>query len=198
MTHKKQIEKSFAYLVLLVGLISAYSLARIAQGISLNSNRPGQGPCYVEVRGSIAWPGVYGFAKSPTLGQLLEASGGSPSLLSLNKASKLTRIPCLSLVTLSRSATNKVAIQTRQIDAFHRVTLGLKLDLNSETTEGLTAIPGIGIKTAKAIVELRERTGPLKSLDELYQVPGIGRKSIEIISKYVSLTRCSHRTSNCP
>ncbi|MEZ4474015.1 MAG: ComEA family DNA-binding protein [bacterium] len=48
------------------------------------------------------------------------------------------------------------------------------IDLNAATAEQLAAVPGIGPKTAEAIVALRGTKGGFKSVDELTEVKGIG------------------------
>lgn len=64
---------------------------------------------------------------------------------------------------------------------------GLPVDINEADTEDLVAIPGIGEKTAASIVEFRERAGRFRSLDELTEVRGIGRKRLENIRRYITL-----------
>ncbi|MBU0649737.1 helix-hairpin-helix domain-containing protein [Patescibacteria group bacterium] len=51
-----------------------------------------------------------------------------------------------------------------------------KIDINKATEEQLVALPGIGIKTARAIVAYREVIGGYKSLEQLRLVRGVGDK----------------------
>ncbi|MEZ4465289.1 MAG: helix-hairpin-helix domain-containing protein [bacterium] len=53
------------------------------------------------------------------------------------------------------------------------------IDLNAATAEQLAAVPGIGPKTAEAIVALRGTKGGFKSVDELTEVKGIGPRAPE-------------------
>jgi competence protein ComEA len=62
--------------------------------------------------------------------------------------------------------------------------------LNSESKIGLTAIPGIGLGLAKAIVEERTKRGGFKSLDELLSVHGIGEKLYRKMTPYLTSNRC--------
>lgn len=53
------------------------------------------------------------------------------------------------------------------------------LDANAATVEQLEAINGVGPRTAKIIVQERERAGPFESLEDLSdRVRGIGRKRL--------------------
>ncbi len=62
-----------------------------------------------------------------------------------------------------------------------------KIDINKATLEELESLPGIGEKTAKNIIEYRERFGPFKSIDELEKVKGIGPKKLKILEKYLEV-----------
>ena len=52
-----------------------------------------------------------------------------------------------------------------------------KVDLNASTAKELQQLPGIGKGLAKRIVEYRSANGPFKSVEELMQVRGIGKKT---------------------
>jgi len=51
------------------------------------------------------------------------------------------------------------------------------LNLNTATLDQLEALPGIGRKTAQLIVEYRTKSGGFKKVEELMNVKGIGEKS---------------------
>lgn len=61
------------------------------------------------------------------------------------------------------------------------------LDLNSATAEQLQQLPGIGPTLAKAIVTLREKSGPFRRVEDLLAVPRITRRTIEKIRPYVTV-----------
>jgi len=67
------------------------------------------------------------------------------------------------------------------------MTLGIPLNLNSETPEGLTAIPGIGKSLAGRIVKERIKRDGFKDIIELRSVSGIGEKTFLKIAPHVSL-----------
>lgn len=58
---------------------------------------------------------------------------------------------------------------------------GAPVDINSATAEQLTAIKGIGKKTAAAIIALRAQKKGFKSVDELTEVKGLGKKTLDKI-----------------
>jgi competence protein ComEA len=51
------------------------------------------------------------------------------------------------------------------------------IDLNTATVEQLDTLPGIGRKTAELIIEYRTKSGGFKRIEELMKVKGIGEKS---------------------
>ena len=58
---------------------------------------------------------------------------------------------------------------------------------NRYSIEELMTIPGIGEKTARAIVDEREENGPFYYLQDLVAVKGIGLKKLEVFSQYFCL-----------
>ena len=54
-----------------------------------------------------------------------------------------------------------------------------KVDLNRAEASELTRVPGIGAKTAQAIVEYRRTHGPYRDFRDLLRIKGIGEKKLE-------------------
>lgn len=55
------------------------------------------------------------------------------------------------------------------------------VDLNAATEDQLETLPGIGPKTAAAILQYRQEHGPFQTVDELREIHGIGPKKLERI-----------------
>lgn len=55
----------------------------------------------------------------------------------------------------------------------------VKVDLNRAEASELTRVPGIGAKTARAIVDYRRAHGPYRDFRDLLQIKGIGEKKLE-------------------
>lgn len=51
------------------------------------------------------------------------------------------------------------------------------INLNAATVDQLEALPGIGRKTAELIIEYRTKSGGFKRVEDLMNVKGIGEKS---------------------
>jgi len=59
------------------------------------------------------------------------------------------------------------------------------LDVNKATREELISLPGIGEKTADAILAYRGSVGKINSLDELVKVKGLTDSKIEQLKNYL-------------
>jgi competence ComEA-like helix-hairpin-helix protein len=62
------------------------------------------------------------------------------------------------------------------------------IDLNTATVEQLQELPGIGPSTAKAIIQFREKSGPLKRVEDLLAIHGISKARLEKLRPYVTVT----------
>jgi len=63
----------------------------------------------------------------------------------------------------------------------------IMIDVNRATVRELIRLPGIGPSLAKRIVELREKKGSFRQIEELLEVRGIGKKTLEKIKPYIYL-----------
>jgi competence protein ComEA len=142
-------------------------------------------PAFVQIEGAVRHPGVYRLCAEPTLAALVEAAGGltGKATLGSGENSPLNSGDRIFLHTDGM----KVAVSKTEMSAFYKITLGLPISINTESEEGLTALPGIGATSAKAIVKERNKRGGFKSLDEIMKVPGIGQKLFRKIRPYIIL-----------
>lgn len=69
-----------------------------------------------------------------------------------------------------------------------RYILDLPINVNRAKADDLMVVPGIGEKTAEAIVETRKELGGFKTMEDLLQVRGIGPKKLETLRKYFCLS----------
>lgn len=60
------------------------------------------------------------------------------------------------------------------------------VNINTATVEMLLAVPGVNLKTARAITEYRREVKPFEQVDELIAVRGIGRVTLEKMRPYVT------------
>jgi competence protein ComEA len=53
------------------------------------------------------------------------------------------------------------------------------VDLNTASVEELQAVKGVGASKAEAIVQHRKQHGPFKRVEDLDEVKGFGKKTVE-------------------
>lgn len=138
----------------------------------------------VELAGDISFPGVVFFRSASELNSRL-VHEGCPAGLGKDQAEEILSRPGRR-VLVDRSPAG-VRAAWGEMPAFFKITLGVPLSLNRESEEGLTAIPGIGPRIARAIVAERESRNGFRTLDELALVQGIGPSLYRRITPYLVL-----------
>jgi competence ComEA-like helix-hairpin-helix protein len=73
----------------------------------------------------------------------------------------------------------------------------LLLNINTAPAESLMMLPRVGKVISQRIIDLRQRLGRLDSVEQLLQVRGIGKKTLELIRPFVTV-RYSRPTATKP
>jgi competence protein ComEA len=158
----------------------------------------------VHVVGAVNEPGVYHLAAGARGVDALRAAGGARSnadLRLVNLAAPLVDgeqlvIPRIGerpppTTAASRSGSGGTGGGGSKASAGDtgptRTTLPLIIDINRANADELDRLPGIGPKTAKAIIEHRMRNGPFASVDDLLAVRGIGPATLAEIRNWVKV-----------
>src|SRR6201984_3082677 len=61
--------------------------------------------------------------------------------------------------------------------------------INSANSEELQQVPGIVPATAEKILQMRKSYGAFKSVDDLLSIKGIGKKRLEKMRKYLTVSK---------
>jgi competence ComEA-like helix-hairpin-helix protein len=62
------------------------------------------------------------------------------------------------------------------------------INVNTATKEELMMLPGIGEKTASAIVAYRQMNGPFKTTDDMTKIKGMSKKKLDKLRPSLVLT----------
>jgi competence protein ComEA len=193
------------YLLLLLTLLVIHFLKPVFTP-SMPARSADKGQLFIQVGGDVKSPAVYAFKRPPDLKLLINRAGRLRYERDLpNQFQDVTLSSGMEVTVhleenqplvhqseaLPRAASEGARVlKVNEMSAFYKTTLGIPICLNSETLMGLTAIPGIGLGLAKAIVEERTKRGGFKSLGELLSINGIGEKLHRKITPYLTLDRC--------
>lgn len=142
---------------------------------------------YVQIRGHVPAPGVYAFDHAPDVKALMDRAGGALVDRGQTYARAETRGLSSGQCVVVKNKNGKISFEIGKMSAHYRVTLGMALPLNRETPAGLTAIPGVGPVTARAIADERIRQGGFKQMEDLLSVNGIGPVMYKKIAPYLAL-----------
>lgn len=82
---------------------------------------------------------------------------------------------------------DKSTISLSRISGKKSLALGIQIGINSASAEDLTELEGVGTKLAESIVKYRESVGRFKSIDELINIKGMGKKKIKSIRPFINL-----------
>jgi competence protein ComEA len=70
------------------------------------------------------------------------------------------------------------------------VSTNYRIDINTADAPALALLPGVGPQIAQRIIDHRQRRGGFTKVEDLNDVPGIGDKTLERMSPYIT---CSPR-----
>lgn len=133
--------------------------------------------CAVYIYGAVKHPGVYRFAGTARVCDVVEAAGGftqNAAEASVNQARYITDGEQIEIV--SRKRWKKKRKQSQDVSsAGHQTTAqdDGKININTATETELMTLSGIGQSKAKAIVDHRMQNGMFASVQDIMQVPGI-------------------------
>lgn len=63
------------------------------------------------------------------------------------------------------------------------------VNINTANSEELQQVPGIGPATAEKILLMRKSYGSFKSVDDLLAIKGLGKKRLEKMRKYLTVSK---------
>lgn len=137
--------------------------------------------CVYQVRQDDRCLGTIFVSQPEALSKILEAVGlsGEPE-----SAGESAPIPCDRVIHLRQGW---ASFSLERIRGAHLVLAGRPIDINLSDESDLVAIPGIGPRTAERIVHYRETLGRFSKVEDLQQIPGIGRKKFATIAPFIEV-----------
>lgn len=139
---------------------------------------------YVDIKGSVKYPGVYSVTQGQRVQDLLTKAGGlteDADTSQLNSAAKLVDQQLIYVPKIGEASLDQPQNQTPTVTES-------KININTADISELQELSGIGAKKAQDIVNYREENGYFKSVEELEEISGIGEKTVEKLRNFVTIT----------
>ena len=195
MTKKVNNDTTGAFLLLLLFLL-VLNFLKASFSLSEPVFFPKNERVFIQVAEGADREHVYGFVDRPRIRDVLIKAGlfrrgiilDRPVPSNGKERASWEEIPLGSGTRIEAfSAGGEMRLRLGEMSAFHKMTFGISISVNKESAEGLTAIPGIGPKTAQAIVRERLKRGGFRSIEEILTVPGMGPSVFRKVSPYLKL-----------
>jgi competence protein ComEA len=154
------------------------------KGEHLSLPSGGQGIA-LEIDGEVGPRGVLQAESGMTVREALEKAGGVPKKLSFPEEILSRKIEKSSRISIVPEGEGKGRVVVEPMVPARLKVLSVPIPLNAATAEELDTLPGIGPKTARAIVEFREQNGKFSTPDDLLQIPGIGPRKLAALLPHV-------------
>jgi len=160
-------------------------------------NIDGTYPVYIV--GEVNNPGIYNIEKELFLYQLVDLAGGltdKAAKNSINLAFKITKnqmIKIPSYEEIKNGQTGGVAQEllldkeTGFDDDQEQNQTTSKININTANETELDKLPGIGIATAKLIIDYRGKNGDFKSIEDIMKIPGIKESKFTLIKDQITV-----------
>ena len=113
----------------------------------------------------------------------------SVTIKSQHMENTMKRLTAVALVLLAMAIvlpTTFTAIAADQSTANEQA-VTTKININSADLKELQKVPGIGPATASKIVTYRDENGPFSQIDQLTNIKGIGKVTLEKMKPYITM-----------
>lgn len=133
----------------------------------------------VRIKGDVSRSGVYRLPDGSTVGAVTNMTIIDPAFLPAPDVNLQTSLKPGMILDVKQKGLKKYALSISYMKAKERLILGVPLDLGLMEEDDWEALPGIGPKTAKDIVNYRQDNGGFCSLEELKNVNGISERKLK-------------------
>lgn len=141
-------------------------------------------PFAVEIVGEVRKPGIYSFAHTVQVSEVIAEAGGLTENLVVPHGFTAGLVPNGAHISIDREPA-RCAVSL--MNPAKRFLYFVPFNINTAVIEELVLLPGLGDTTARAILSYREHNGDFTSLDALMNVPGIGQYTVKKMKPYLTL-----------
>ncbi|WP_445490305.1 helix-hairpin-helix domain-containing protein [Niallia sp. 03133] len=144
----------------------------------------------VDVKGAVNHPGVYEANERERIIDVIKRAGGIKDKgeeSAINLALKVTDEMVIYVPYKGEENPQAISTDPDKGSAAVDGSPSNLVDLNSATPEDLETLPGIGPAKAEMIIEFRDSNGGFSTKEDLKKISGIGEKTFEKLSEYVTV-----------
>jgi len=181
--------RQLAVILCILTATFVYALTKLyrAQAAKNSAATPTPAAVY-EIRGDVMHEGFYCFTQEQRASVLLQAAGGLKEKKQLPvQRADFPVIKSGKKIIFKTGAAHNAAWEISEMGAAARLNFFLPVAINTASADELMLIPGIGKRTAEAVVAYRGTHKRIKSLDELGSLPGMGDKKMQALLPYISI-----------
>ncbi|MDO5301314.1 MAG: ComEA family DNA-binding protein [Tissierellia bacterium] len=142
----------------------------------------GQESIFVHISGAVVAPGLLELPPDSRLTDAVDRAGGLLAEADVNQVNLSKKLQDEERIIIPRVGEELPA--TVQSPGSGTAGGGGPVSIQRATKEELMTLPGVGEKTAQAIVEYREHS-PFTTTEDLMEVPGIGEKKYQGLKEHI-------------
>ena len=142
------------------------------------------GASIVRLKGCVPSPGIHRFPKHVSVAAVINMTAPSLAWKIADKSLLERDLQSGEIIEAVARDQQHIEIMIYKMKARERMLLGIPLDPDAMDLADWEALPGIGPKLAKAIMDDRQKNGDLGTFNSLQRVPGMGGEKLKALERY--------------
>ena len=187
MKTKKNNNRHIGLFILILILLLGWVIKNLLFGQGDLGSIERENNIFILVTGAVKNPGIYMFDREPSLKELIANAD-------YLKANLIDAKLCDAYPSVAQGTNVQISLENRNIHvstgpmpAAYKITLKIPISVNTASLEELDTIPGIGPGLAENIINYISLYGPFKKIEEIKNVPGMGKLRYLKIKPYISI-----------
>lgn len=139
---------------------------------------------FVDVKGEVNKPGIIKISGNERVDDIIELAGGFTSKANTTSVNLAQKVHDEMVILVPKSGEiSATPVVGETPDDQEKV----KVRINSASKEEIEQLSGIGSKKAEAIMEYRDTNGYFQKPEDLLEITGIGKKTLEKITEEIQI-----------
>lgn len=135
----------------------------------------------IDVEGKVAKPGIVTLPKGSRVVDAIKAAGGTKGKADTSTLNMARKIDDGEQILVG------IAPVAGDVGGAAGGAVGVKVNLNTATSDQLDTLPGVGPVTAKSILDWRTKNGHFSKVEDLLDVKGIGQATLDDLRDLVTV-----------